>query len=274
MVLPASTIMYASGQSTDNSDSSSSGSTSSDNNAADSGSSSGGGGTTTTDNSGSSSTGGSTDNSATLPTTSTASNNTGNADASQENNNTVCDKVVSQAGRTLTCANGVKLTMIGNGHGGYSTVPFQETNNTLSTADLANIILAVHNSERAAVGVLPLVWSDELAAGAKAWAEEIAPLGFLLHDASRPDGAGENIASFIASNGPRQGQSLWVDEKKNWHGGVLTPENWSATGHYTQMVWKDTTKVGCRTGSYVGKTFSVLVCRYSPPGNFMGQAPY
>ena len=44
MVLPTSAIMYASGQSTDNSDDSSTGgSTTSDNNAGDSGSSSGGG---------------------------------------------------------------------------------------------------------------------------------------------------------------------------------------------------------------------------------------
>ena len=181
MFLPASAIMYASGQSTDNSDDSSTDGSTTDNNGSSStgggtttttdnsgSSSTGGGTTTTTDNSGSSSTGGSTDNSATLPTTSTTSNNTGNTAASQENNNTVCDKVVSQAGRTLTCANGVKLTMIGNGHGGYSTIPFQETNNTLqeltipvNSADLANIILAVHNSERAAVGVPPLVWSND-----------------------------------------------------------------------------------------------------------------
>ena len=57
MVLPATAIRYASGQSTtsDNNDSSSNGSTSSDNNAGDSGSSSGGEGSLT-DNSGSSST--------------------------------------------------------------------------------------------------------------------------------------------------------------------------------------------------------------------------
>jgi hypothetical protein len=55
MVLPTSAIMYASGQSTDNSDDSSTGGSTSDN----SGSSTTGGGTTT-DNSGSSSTGGGT----------------------------------------------------------------------------------------------------------------------------------------------------------------------------------------------------------------------
>src|SRR6478609_4896636 len=111
MVLPTSAIMYASGQSPDNSDDSSTGvgSSTTDN----SGSSSTGGGTTTTTTT-------TTDNSATLPTTSTASNNTGNI------------------------------------------------------ADLANSILAVHNSERGAVGVPLRVWNETLAAGAKTWAEHLA----------------------------------------------------------------------------------------------------
>ena len=153
------------------------------------------------------------------------------------------------------------------------------SNNTenVQGEDLASSILTVHNQERAAVGVLPLVWSNELAAGAQTWAENLATTGEFAHDPNRPNGVGENIAGFNPSMGvsaPGEGQSLWVDEKKNWHGGVLTPENWYPTGHYTQMVWKDTQQVGCATGSGDGHPFSILVCRYSPPGNFMGQAPY
>ena len=37
----------------------------------------------------------------------------------------------------------------------------------------AKSILAVHNRERAAVGVPPLVWSDNLAADAKVWADTL-----------------------------------------------------------------------------------------------------
>ena len=143
--------------------------------------------------------------------------------------------------------------------------------------DLANSILTVHNQERAAVGVPPLVWSDELATGARTWAEHLATTGEFAHDPNRLNNVGENIAGFNPSKGvsaPGEGQSLWVDEKKNWHGGVLTPENWSATGHYTQMVWKDTKQIGCATASGDGHPFSILVCRYNPAGNFMGQAPY
>ena len=115
------------------------------------------------------------------------------------------------------------------------------------------------------------------AAGAQTWAQNLATTGNFAHDPNAPSGVGENIAGFYPSRGvsaPGQGQSLWVDEKKDWHGGVLTPENWYPTGHYTQMVWKNTQEVGCGTASGDGHPFNILVCRYSPPGNFMGQAPY
>ena len=34
-------------------------------------------------------------------------------------------------------------------------------------------------------------------------------------------------------------------------------------GHFTAMVWRDTCEVGC------GVSENFLVCRYSPPGNFL-----
>ena len=54
-------------------------------------------------------------------------------------------------------------------------------------------------------------------------------------------------------------------------------------GHYTQVVWKDTTKVGC--GKAISKKYTFfnnskdvyyewVVCRYSTPGNIIGKRPY
>ena len=48
-----------------------------------------------------------------------------------------------------------------------------------------------------------------------------------------------------------------------------------AVGHYTQIVWKDTTKVGCaKAHSQTDFGGDWIVCRYSPPGNFIGYKPY
>jgi uncharacterized protein YkwD len=239
MVLPTSAIMYANG-STDNSEGTSDGEFSENSFASDNGSTDNSEGTSdsgsTDDNTDSSSDSGSTDDNADLSTTPT------------ENNPTLS-----------------------------SESPLSNNTENVQGEDLASSILAVHNQERAAVGVPPLVWSNELASGAQTWAGNLATTGEFAHDPNKPNGVGENIAGFNPSMGvsaPGEGQSLWVDEKKNWSGGVLTPENWYPTGHYTQMVWKDTQEVGCGTGSGDGHPFSILVCRYSPPGNFMGQAPY
>jgi uncharacterized protein YkwD len=152
------------------------------------------------------------------------------------------------------------------------------TNNTGNvSSDLVNTILSMHNSERAAVGVPAIVWSDDLAAQAKTWAEHLAATGQFGHDPNRGN-VGENVAGY--NSDVAQGVQLWINEKKDYHGGVLTPENWSPSGHYTQMVWRGTTQVGCGTAlpngqpSPAGHPFSILVCRYSPPGNYMGQKPY
>ena len=48
-----------------------------------------------------------------------------------------------------------------------------------------------------------------------------------------------------------------------------------AVGHYTQIVWKNTTKVGCGiANSLTDRGGEWVVCRYSPPGNYVGQKPY
>ena len=153
-----------------------------------------------------------------------------------------------------------------------AAIPPSATTTGTMSADWANSILAVHNSERAAVGVPPLVWSDTLAASAQAWAEHLATIKEMVHS-----GPGENIAGFDWE-GPTApyGTSLWVAEKQYWQGGVLTNENWYPAGHYTQMVWRNTQEVGCGAAppGAGGPAWSTLVCQYNPPGNYIGQAPY
>jgi uncharacterized protein YkwD len=153
-----------------------------------------------------------------------------------------------------------------------AAIPPPATNTGTMSADWANSILAVHNSERAAVGVPPLVWSDSLAASAQTWANHLATIPEMVHS-----GPGENIAGFFTDpTEPTGGTSLWVAEKSNWRGGVLTNENWYPTGHYTQMVWRNTQEVGCGAAppGAGGPAWSTLVCQYNPPGNYIGQAPY
>jgi uncharacterized protein YkwD len=204
------------------------------------------------------------------------SNNTGNAVASQESNNTENTQAAAPSNSTAAAPSNSTATAPSN------STAAAPSNSTAAAPDLINSILAVHNRERAAVGVPALVWSDSLAASAKAWAEHLATTGEFNHDVSlfsgpRPEG--ENLASFDASKGvqgvsaPHDGQMLWVDEKSKYHGETMNANNVLEFGHYTQMVWRDTKEVGCGIANDPVNG-GILVCRYSPAGNVGGQNPY
>jgi uncharacterized protein YkwD len=150
--------------------------------------------------------------------------------------------------------------------------PSPTGNNTgIAQADLANIILTVHNRERAAFGVAPLVWSDKLAADAKTWADHIAETGQIVHCQYTPGcdthGEGENIANGGSPRATDVGalaaylQDGWVSEKSDYHG-VGPPTSFTQEyGHYTEMVTPKAKEVGCATAA----DGHILVCRYSLP---------
>jgi len=136
-------------------------------------------------------------------------------------------------------------------------------------------ILAAHNTYRAEVGDRPLRWSEDLARGAQLWAEEIAALDQMRH--SGTSGVGENLAMWSGTR-PTLTQliRLWGNEKSEYRPGtfpdVSTTGQWRSVAHYTQMVWRRTTHVGCGAARKGGTVY--LVCWYSPQGNFVGQIPY
>jgi len=57
----------------------------------------------------------------------------------------------------------------------------------------------------------------------------------------------------------------WYDEINDPGYNFNNPGFTSGIGHFTQMVWQDTQRLGC------GVSGSFLTCRYDPPGNYSGQ---
>ena len=139
----------------------------------------------------------------------------------------------------------------------------------------ASRTLLAHNLERAAVGTPPLVWDPDLASAAQEYAEGLATSGVLQHSPrnTRP-GQRENL--WMGPKGLYDQEAMvgsWASEKSMFQAGafpnVSRTANWADVAHYTQMIWRDTRRMGCGLGSSAG--FDFLVCRYSPAGNIDGR---
>lgn len=133
----------------------------------------------------------------------------------------------------------------------------------------AQEFLDAHNRVRGEYGAPPLKWSASLAAEAQKWANHLASSGQFEHS-----GAGaENLA--MRSGGrasPSELVGQWIDERSKFRKGtfpnVSSTGAWEDVGHFTQVIWRGTTTVGCGIGTRGDTT--ILVCRYDPAGNVLG----
>jgi pathogenesis-related protein 1 len=133
--------------------------------------------------------------------------------------------------------------------------------------------MQLHNDARAEVGAPPLVWDEGIAAYAQEWAEQIAAEDKMEH---RPGGKyGENLAGYLPEYGERpvHGAHMWYEEIKDYKGGKMEGDNYRDVGHYTQMVWRKSTRVGF--GMAMTKNGMVMLCaNYEVAGNMDGEHPY
>jgi uncharacterized protein YkwD len=141
----------------------------------------------------------------------------------------------------------------------------------------AEKIVTLHNTIRAGVGVGPVRWSEKLAGYAQQWADHLASSRCGMEHRPRAgqwrEEYGENLFIGTARHyGTSDAVRAWAAEKSKYHGSALQSSHWADAGHYTQIVWQDTTQIGCATGLCKGKL--IVVCNYDPPGNFLGQKPY
>ncbi|KAI1737477.1 glycoside hydrolase family 128 protein [Xylaria scruposa] len=135
--------------------------------------------------------------------------------------------------------------------------------------------LNAHNDKRKAKGLKPLAWDNQLAKNAEEYAKHLAQIGKLQHSSGdqRPN-QGENLAMASASSTPLiMSANMWLAEEKNYHGEPIGQGDFGSYGHYTQCMWKSTTKLGMGWAKDA-KGGVYIVGRYSPPGNFTGQKPY
>ncbi|KAM0476815.1 hypothetical protein ACHAPX_006241 [Trichoderma viride] len=163
------------------------------------------------------------------------------------------------------------------------------SNSSSGSNDYQSAMLDEHNIHRANHSAPALEWDDQLAGFA-----HITAAGCVFaHDMTEGGGSvayGQNLASFGSSgdisgdqilSGRRGITDQWYnDEMENWsfYGQSNPPSglDLDAFGHFTQVVWKGSTKVGCATvqcpsGSVLSLPSWYTVCNYGPPGNFGGE---
>jgi uncharacterized protein YkwD len=123
-------------------------------------------------------------------------------------------------------------------------------------------VLHQHNVYRCMHGVPNLHWHGSLASVANSWAREAK--GQMVHssDAYRKNKGGfADLGENLAYGGKRWvgpgGVDAWHDEIKYTNNGTVS-QFLPTYGHYTQVVWKSTTHLGC------GINGKLLVCEYGP----------
>ena len=193
------------------------------------------------------------------------------------------------------------------------TMAFAETSTTGTANGLVlegaekDAFLKAHNDARRKVGLAPFVWSDDIGRYSLQWIKQnhrtcydAAVAGKPLPIKHRPrEGEfkqkyGENLAWWggsgsIEMNASRA-VSLWIEEKvafdklnekKPYVVGDESANQESdskpiVVGHYTQIVWKETQRIGAARWTFKSRdrTVVLVVCNYDPPGNFRGEKPF
>ena len=144
-----------------------------------------------------------------------------------------------------------------------------ETDETLPA--FAREMLTAHNAIRRKVGVPPLKWSNKLAAQAEQWAKTLASTG-----AEKMQGIpGQNIAYTWppGANKASDAVAAWAAEEDNYdHDKNACIDSNLRCHHYTQVVWRNSSYLGCATAHDAKR--DIWVCDYDPPGNDAREKPY
>jgi len=139
-----------------------------------------------------------------------------------------------------------------------------------------SVIMSAHRRERQQVGSAPLEWDEDLARDAKAWGDRLAATYRFEHCSTAgcpTSDQGENLWM-----GTRGAYSLdrmlvaWSREKRLLANLSSWEQDHHAVGHYTQMVWHSTRRIGCAVS--MNRDDEFLVCRYMEPGNVLGESPF
>nr|XP_002128732.1 GLIPR1-like protein 1 [Ciona intestinalis] len=190
-------------------------------------------------------------------------------------NSVLCDVIIQHTGSRMARVVLVLLALVWQnviaGRG--------PTTITLSPTDIRKIV-SIHNKLRRSLSssnMRYMTWDDELARGATEYGTKCQfshnRAGF--HSKFR-NSIGENIyvsRSPLSRFDPVAATQMWFDEKSDFDYATLTCEANKKCGHYTQVAWAASYKIGCSltmcdyVSDFEHEDSHLFICNYSPAGN-------
>ena len=157
-----------------------------------------------------------------------------------------------------------------------------------SNDDFTREALQVHNDLRRKHGVEPLRLNADLSKLAQQWgkrhlslptssliffsisANHLASTGALVHSKTkyRNSQVGENLYCQSRPTAGREMTEAWYNEHRQYDYNNRRAYQ-SGTGHFTQLVWKNSQEVGFAQAQ--GRSMHYTVAMYYPPGNYLGE---
>ena len=149
-------------------------------------------------------------------------------------------------------------------------------NSGLGISQEEQIMLDEHNMRRRRHNVPDLQYDTDLARTSGEWCRHLATTNTWEHSdqTNAVEGYGENLYysfGMPVDKVPAKAVKVWYDEIELYD--FNNPGFSFPTGHFTQVVWRDTTKVGCAVTDpdLNADRKSYACCQYLPPGNWQGE---
>lgn len=131
--------------------------------------------------------------------------------------------------------------------------------------------VSAHNKVRTPLN-LPLVeWNATVAAYAQDYANTRSADCNMEHSHGP---YGENLAEASWDLTAAEAVEMWADEEKFYDYTSNSCADGQMCGHYTQIVWRDSSTIGCATAKCGNNDWTFVTCNYYPPGNYIGERPY
>ncbi|NXI98449.1 CRVP protein, partial [Psophia crepitans] len=142
-----------------------------------------------------------------------------------------------------------------------------------SKADQQKLIVDTHNTLRRGVkptasNMMKMEWCPAAAENAKKWANNCT-LNHSPADMRRTNVyCGENLFMSSAPFPWPYAIQNWYNEEKNFKYGTGAQPQGAVIGHYTQVVWYNSYKIGCAVAFCPNSNYKYFyVCQYCPAGN-------